>query len=209
MPDHTYLCGMTDMPVPHTDLTPLFQAFDLTPERRGDWWLVEGLYPAIRIWFSGRLLYIEVALSDDHSVTELYPANDGLVAFRDGMFAVLLSAFWNRHNPGMVTRQVIKRPDGPCQLFVGLYLRHVSEGERPPVPYLLFETIEAFVRESPLEGNTHWLSSRVGVDEEGSVADIRLDGARQPALEAAVQALDWRHDGRDYTLRNAVLIVKA
>jgi hypothetical protein len=208
MPNHTYLCDMTDLPVPHTDLTPLFQAFDLTPERRGDWWLVEGLYPAIRAQMEGRLLYVEIALAETQVLTELYPAEGGLEMFRNGVFPVLLSAFWNSHNPGMVTRQIIKRPDGPWQMFTGPHLRQIETGERPPVPYLLFETVEAFLREQPLDGDLHWLSTGIAVYEDGPIADIRLDGLRQPRLEAAVCALDWIYGGRDYNLRNTSLLTR-
>jgi hypothetical protein len=107
-----------------------------------------------------------------------------------------------------VTRQVIKRADGPWQVFTGPYLRRIA-GERPPVPYLLFETIESFLREQPLEGDVHWLSTGVAVDENGPAADIRLDDVRQSALESQICALDWQYDGRDYALRNAILAMKA
>jgi hypothetical protein len=154
------------------------------------------------------LLYIELALTESRTLTELYPLDAGLELFRDGVFPVLLSAFWNRHNPGQVTRQVIKRADGPWQVFTGPYLRRIA-GERPPVPYLLFETIESFLREQPLEGDVHWLSTGVAVDENGPAADIRLDDVRQSALESQICALDWQYDGRDYALRNAILAMKA
>jgi hypothetical protein len=55
----------------------------------------------------------------------------------------------------------------------------------------------------------HWLSTGIAVDEDGPIADIRLDSVRQPALESLICALDWLYDGRDYTLRNAMLLVKA
>jgi hypothetical protein len=190
------------------ELAALFTAHDLVPEARGDWLLVDGLYPASRVRASGHLLYIELALTESRTLTELYPLDAGLELFRDGVFPVLLSAFWNRHNPGQVTRQVIKRADGPWQVFTGPYLRRIA-GERPPVPYLLFETIESFLREQPLEGDVHWLSTGVAVDEDGPAADIRLDGVRQPALERQICALDWQYDGRDYALRNAILAMKA
>ncbi|HTM82724.1 DUF6348 family protein [Asticcacaulis sp.] len=199
---------MSDFTPLQADLAALFDAHGLSPEVRGDWLLVDGLYPAIRARIAGRLLYIELALTEDGSLTELYTVDGGLEMFRDGVFPLLLSAFWNRHNPGMVTRQIIKRDDGPWQVFVGLYLRRI-EGERPPVPYLLFETIEVFLREQPLDGDMHWLSTGVTVDEDGPAADIRLDGVRQPALENQICALDWLYDSRDYTLRNAILLVKA
>jgi hypothetical protein len=200
---------MSDLPVPHLDLTPLFAAFDLTPETRGDWWLVDGLYPAIRADAAGRLLTIHMALTETLHISETYPARDGLSLFHDGALPVLLSAFWGRHNPGQVTRQMIKRADGPWRIFVGRYLRQVESGERPPVPYLLFETIETFLREQPLDGDMHWLSVVISIDEEGSYADIRLNGQRQPELKQRLRALDWIYDGRDYTLRNTVLIAKA
>lgn len=190
------------------ELAALFTAHDLVPETRGDWLLVDGLYPASRVRASGHLLYIELALTESRTLTELYPLDAGLELFRDGVFPVLLSAFWNRHNPGQVTRQVIKRADGPWQVFTGPYLRRIA-GKRPPVPYLLFETIETFLREQPLEGDVHWLSTGVAVDEDGPAADIRLDGVRQPALERQICALDWQYDGRDYALRNAILAMKA
>jgi len=208
MPDHTYLCDMTDLPVPHTDLTPLFQAFDLTPERRGDWWLVEGLYPAIRVQTTGRVLTMDLALNENVRISELYPAEDGLSLFHDGALPLLLSAFWGRHDPGQVTRQVIKRTDGPWQVLTGRYLRQVESGERPPVPWLLFDTIDAFLKDAVLEGDIHWLSLGVAVDDDGACADIRLNGVRQPELEAAICALDWIYDGRDYKLRLAVLMMK-
>ena len=192
-----------------TEFAALFTAHDLMPETRGDWLLVDGLYPAIQSRIAGRLLYVELALSENHSLTELYPAENGLTVFRDGVFPLLLSAFWNRHNPGQVTRQVINRADGPWQVFIGPYLRQIETGERPPVPWLLFETIEAFLREQPLEGDMHWLSIGVAVDEDGPAADIKLDGVRQPALESTICALDWIYDGRGYTLRNAILIIRA
>ena len=190
------------------ELAALFTAHDLVPETRGDWLLVDGLYPAIRARASGHLLYIELALTESRTLTEPYPLDAGLELFRDGVFPVLLSVFWNRHNPGQVTRQVIKRADGPWQVFTGPYLRRIA-GERPPVPYLLFETIETFLREQPLEGDMHWLSTGVAVDEDGSAADIKLDDVRQSALESQICALDWQYDGRDYALRNAILAVKA
>lgn len=199
---------MTDLPVPHIDLTPLFSAYDLTPERHGEWWLVEGLYPALRVQSTGRSLTIDLALSEGVRVSETYPARDGLDMFLDGALSLLLSAFWGRHNPGQVSRQIIKRADGPWQVLTGRYLRQVETGERPPVPYPLFGTIEAFLKAQPLDGDMHWLSVGVLVDEDGPYADIRLDGQRQPSLETALRALDWHHDGRDYTLRLAVLMIK-
>ncbi len=208
MPACAYVQFMSDFKALHADLAALFEVHGLAPEIRGDWLLVDGLYPAIRAHMAGRLLYVELALTDGQSLTELYPAKDGLAAFRDGVFPVLLSAFWQRHNSGQVTHQLVKRTDGPGQIFVGRYLREVDKGERPPVPYLLFETVEAFLREQPLDDDMHWLSTGVAVDENGPAVDIKLDGIRQPALEDQIRALDWIYDGRDYTLRNAVLIIK-
>ncbi len=208
MPGRAYVREMSDFTHLQADLATLFNAHGLTPELRGNWFLVDGLYPAIRARTSGRLLYIELALAEGRSLTELYPIDSGLDMFRASAFSLLLSAFWNRHNPGLVTRQVIKRADGPWQVFVGLYLRRI-EGERPPVPYLLFETIEAFLSEQPLDGDIHWLSTGVAVDEDGTAADIRLDGVRQPVLESQICALDWLYDGHDYTLRNVMLVMKA
>ena len=199
---------MSDFTPLQADLAALFDANGLSAEVSGDWLLVDGLYPAIRARVAGRLLYIELALTENDSLTELYPADGGLEMFRDGVFPVLLSAFWNRYNPGRVTRQIIKRDDGPWQVFVGLYMRRI-EGERAPVPYLLFETIETFLREQPLDGDMHWLSTGVAVDEDGPIADIKLNGLHQPALESQICALDWIYDGRDYTLRNAMLVMKA
>jgi hypothetical protein len=190
------------------DLTPLFTACDLTPERRGDWWLLDGLYPAVQAEMTGTFS-VNIALTDSVRVSENYPAKDGLCLFRDGVFPLMLSAFWNRHDPGQVTRQIIRRSDGPWQVFVGRYLRQIATGERPPVPYLFFETIESFLRDQPLEGDMHWLSVGVSVDEDGAYSDIRLNGQRQPHLEKQIRALDWIYNHRDYTLRNAVLIVKA
>jgi len=162
------------------DLTPLFTACDLTPERRGDWWLLDGLYPAVQAEMTGTFS-VNIALTDSVRVRENY----------------------------QVTRQIIRRSDGPWQVFVGRYLRQIATGERPPVPYLFFETIESFLRDQPLEGDMHWLSVGVSVDEDGAYSDIRLNSQRQPHLEKQIRALDWIYNGRDYTLRNAVLIVKA
>ncbi len=199
---------MSDLPVPHINLTPLFSAFDLAPERRGDWWLIDGLYPAIRVQSTGRVMTIDLALSEDMRVSETYAADEGLSLFREGALPLLLSAFWGRHNPGQVTRQIIKRADGPWQVLTGRYLRQVETGERPPVPYLLFGTIEMFLKDQPLQGDIHWLSIGVSVDEDGPYADIRLNGIRQPELETAVRALDWIYDRRDYRLRLAVLMMR-
>lgn len=199
---------MSDLPVPHIDLTPLFSAFDLMPERRGDWWLVDGLYPAIRVQSTGRIITIDLALTEDLRISETYAADEGLSLFREGALPLLLSAFWGRHNPGQVTRQIIKRADGPWQILTGRYLRQVETGERPPVPYLLFGTIETFLKDQPLEGDIHWLSIGVSIDEEGPHADIRLNGIRQPELETAVRALDWIYDSRDYRLRLVVLMMR-
>ena len=204
-----YLKMMNDFTQLQPDLAALLHNHGLIPEVSGDWLMVDGLCPAIRAHNAGRLLYVELQLTSRRRVTELYPVRNGLRSFRDGVFPVLLSAFWHRHNPGLVTRKLIKRSDGPWQIFTGLYLRHVDEGERPPVPYLLFETIEAFLRQERFESDMHWLSIGVAVDEDGPSADIKLDGARQPILEARVRALDWIYDGRDYTLRNSVLLIKA
>ena len=209
MSGRSYLEKMSDFTQLQPDLAALFDSHGLRPEVHADWLLVDGLCPAIRAHTAGRLLYVELQLTNGKRVTELYPVKDSLKPFSDGAFPVLLSAFWNHHNPGLVTRQLIKRSDGPWQIFTGLYLRQVDEGERPPVPYLLFETIEAFLRQERLESDMHWLSIGVAVDEDGPSADIKLDGVRQPILEARVRALDWIYDGRDYTLRNAVLIIKA
>ena len=208
IPAYDYVTRMNDFAAFHTELKGLFEVHGLIPDEIGHWLMIDGLYPAIQAYITGRLLYIEVALADDQSATEIYPAEGGLAVFGEGVFPVLLSAFWNRHNPGRVTRQVIKRMDGPWQIFAGLYQRQI-EGERPPVPYLLFETIEAFLKEAFLDGNLHWLSTGIAVDEDGSAVNIKLDGERQPALEARIRGLDWIYDGRDYTLRNTILAVKA
>jgi len=200
---------MSELPVPHIDLTPLFAAQDLTPEQRGNWWLVDGLYPAIHVHADGHVLTIDLALTENVRVSETYPAKNGLSLFRDGALPLLLSAFWGRHNPGQVTRQVIRRADGPWQIFTGPYLRQVETGERPPVPYLLFETIAACLQAYPADGDIHWLSVNVAIDEEGPYADIRLNDQRLPGLETAIRALDWLYDGRDYRLRNAALLIRA
>lgn len=199
---------MSDLPVPYIDLTPLFSAFDLTPERRGDWWLVDGLYPAIRVHATGRVMTIDLALNEDLRISETYAADEGLSLFHDGALPLLLSAFWGRHNSGQVTRQIIKRADGPWQVLTGRYLRQVETGERPPVPWLLFGMIETFLKGTMLAGDLHWLSIDVAVDEDGACADIRLNGGRQPELEAAVHALDWLYDDRDYRLRLAMLMLR-
>ena len=76
------------------------------------------------------------------------------------------------------------------------------------MPYLLFGTIETFLKDRPLRGELHWLSIGVSVDEDGPYADIRFNGTRQPELEAAVRTLDWTYDGRDYRLRLVVLVIR-
>jgi hypothetical protein len=199
---------MSDFSALRTDLAALFEACGLNPEVRGDWLLVDGLYPAVRVHTTGRILTIDLSLNENLRISEIYPAGDGLSPFHDGALPLLLSAFWGRHNPGQVTRQIIKRADGPWQILTGRYLRQIETGERPPVPWLLFGTIDDFLRDAVLEGDIHWLSLGVAVDNDGAYADIRLNGARQPELEAAICALDWIYDDRDYRLRLAILMMR-
>ncbi|ESQ86306.1 hypothetical protein AEAC466_03660 [Asticcacaulis sp. AC466] len=200
---------MTDFHAMHPELTTLFTDHDLVPETRGNWLLLDDAFPAVRAHATGRLLTVEIALDAHRVITELYPLDAGLDLFRDGSFPVLRSAFWQSHDPNIVLTQVIRRPDGPWRVFTGRYLRHVATEERPPLPYRLFETVQAFLHDRPLSSDLHWLSTGVAVDSDGPAADIRLDGARQPALEAAVSALDWLHDGRDYTVRNTLVLTRA
>ncbi|MDV6330515.1 DUF6348 family protein [Asticcacaulis sp. 201] len=200
---------MTDFHALHPALTALFTAHRLVPETRRDWLLLDDAFPAVRAHVSGRLLTVEIALDTHKVITELYPLDAGLDLFRDGSFPVLRSVFWQGHDPDSVLTQVIRRIDGPWRLFIGRYLRHVASGERPPLPYSLFETVQAFLHDAPLSGDLHWLSTGVAVDADGPAVDIRLDGTRQPALEGAVSALDWVHDGRDYTVRNTLVLTRA
>ncbi len=104
--------------------------------------------------------------------------------------------------------RIIRRFDGLWRIDTGLYVREIT-GERPPVPYLLFGTIEAFVREHPFSGDLHWLFTSVSVGQGGVTAHIQLDDRRQPVLESQISALDWVYDGRDYRLRNVTLIRRA
>jgi|GEM_PF-1308397 len=209
MPGGAYVRVMDETPDLQTELATLFTAHDLRPERRGVWWLVDGLYPAISAQTIGPALTVDIALNEALRIHSTYPASNGVPLFRDDAFPLLLSAFWNRHNPGRVTRQILLRDNGPWQVFTGPYLRQIETGERPPVPYLLFETVAVFLRAHPPAGDIHWLSLNVTVNAEGPYADIRLNNQRQPELETAICALDWLHDGRDYRLHNAVLLMRA
>ncbi len=171
--------------------------------------MVENQYPAVRMAALGSVLSIDIRLDETRTLTDLYTRTPGLDLFRDGAFHVLLSAFWQRHDPRFVTQQTLKCANETRRLFVGRYLREVDTGERPPVPYDLFGTVETFLRDLRLTDSYHWLSTVGTVDEDGTFADIRLDGVRQPDLEATINQLDWIYDGRDYRLRNAIAILKA
>ena len=170
--------------------------------------MVGDQYPAIRLRSLGSFINIEIQLDETRAVSDIYSDVNGPTLFHDGAFHVLLNAFWERQDRRFVTQQTLNRPDGAWRLFVGRYLREIHKGERPPVPYGLFGAVETFLHEQPLTGDYHWLSTKVSVDEDGAVADIRLDGIRRPELEATIGHLDWIHDGRDYSLRNAIAILR-
>ncbi len=187
------------------DLPALFASRGLKARAFNGWWLVDGLFPALRLRDEDPLT-VDIAFDETRVVRETYDADYGLDAFADGVLPVLLSAYWGGHDPNIVIRSVIKRPDGPWQLLTGRYLRTIEFGERPPVPYGFFGAIEGFLRGHRLHTDTHWLSVLITVTSAGAEAEIRLDGQRQPDLEAAIAALDWVYDGRGYTVRNAVLI---
>jgi len=207
-PASAYLRIMTGF-LPPSELTTLFNAHGLTATPHRDWWLVDDLYPALRLTASDGMVSAEIALDEERTVSELYPPATGLTLFRDGVFPLLMSVFWQKHDPNTVTHQVIRRADGPWQVFVGRYLREVATGERPPVPYGLFGALEAFLKDAALDRDLHWLSTGVAVDEDGPIVRVRLDGVRQTALEDQLRALDWIYDGRDYSLRNVMLAVRS
>ena len=195
------------------DLSGLLRAERLAPQTRGDWVLVDDAFPALRAHADQGRLHVELALYDGRIVRESFPddggPDDGWARFRDGPFRVFLSAFWQRHNPGLVAREVWKRGDGPWLALIGPYLREADAGEAAPVPYPLFGVVQDFVRRQAMEDDLHWLSLHIDVaDGEAQVA-ARFDNAEQPELAEALRALDWPRDGRVHALRNFTLLARS
>jgi hypothetical protein len=190
-------------------LADLLRAERLAPQRRGDWLLIDDAFPALRAHVGQDALRVELALYDGRVIRETFAPQAGLAAFSDGPLRVFLSAFWERHNPGLVAREVWKRTDGPWLAITGPYLRESSAGEAAPVPYPLFGRVQDFVREAVLDDDLHWLSMQVSVVEGQAHVAAQLDNIEQPELADAVRALDWPRDARTHVLRNFMLLARS
>lgn len=190
-------------------LADLLRAERLAPQRRGDWLLIDDAFPALRAHLDQGALRVELALYDGRVIRERFAAQDGLMAFSDGPLRVFLSAFWERHNPGLVAREVWKRVDGPWLAITGPYLRQVSSGEAAPVPYRLFGLVRDFVREAALDDDLHWLSMQVSVVEGQAHVAVQFDNVEQPELADALRALDWPRDARTHAMRNFMLLARS
>lgn len=191
------------------DLADLFRAEGLKPDMRGDWVLIDDAFPALRAHVVGAHLHVELALYDGRVMRESFAASGGLTAFRDGPFQVFLSTFWGRHHPGLVARELWKRPDGPWLAIIGPYQREVSAGEKAPVPYLLFEIVKNHIAGQTLDEDLHWLSLRVEIDQGEPRISAQLDMIDQPELVRALARLDWPCDGRTHALRNFTLLARS
>lgn len=193
----------------HDDLTALFADVHLAPDIRGDWVLVDDAFPALRAHSQDGQLHIDIALYDGRMIRETYAASGGMAQFRDGVLPVLLSTFWARHNPGLVAREVWKRPDGPWLALIGPYLREVGNGEKVPVPYALFGLVRNYIHDLRLDDDLHWLSLQVSASDGRSHISARLDNVEQPLLTEILRDLDWPSGGRAHTLRNFMLLARS
>jgi len=205
----SYIRDMSDSSHPDQTLIDLMASYGLKPSSCDTWVSANESYPAFRARASSTLFQVEIRLDEGRSVTENYPQPAGYDMFKDGAFQVYLSSFMGRHNPRFVAIERLHRSDGPWQFLIGLYQREVSQGEPVPVPYEVFLILEDFLKKTSLPCPYHWLSVGVAVDQDGPVAEIRLDGRRQPSLESELCALNWPFDVRDYRLRNVSVVRKA
>jgi len=200
LPDYRALQG---------DLATLFAAERLTPQTRGDWVLLDDAFPALRAHVEGSRLHTELALYDGRVIRESFPLSGGMASFRDGPFRVFLSTFWERHNPGLVAREVWKRPDGPWLALIGPYQREASSGEKAPVPYPLFAIVRNFAHDMRLDTDLHWLSMQVSLRDGDAQVTTQIDNIEQPELAETLAALDWPDDDRVHSLRNFVLLARS
>ncbi len=206
----------------HTDLSnilcKLMKAHDVDYEMENEWIVPYGRLPAIRAsWWPGEesgRLDIEVFLEDDRKIYECFAGfgsgNDGinnaLENFVVNSYHVLLSAFWECHDPEQVEVEKWKIHGSEYVAYIGSIGTRASEGIQPHVPDSFFETIEKSIKATALEKETHWFRHFFcDIQGERTFESLKDNDTWQEGHKA-IENLSWKKSTGYYSARNFLVL---
>lgn len=203
-------------------LAKLLNAHGVDFAEESGWLLPYAKLPAVRAtWYDSEdrpsgLLRIEVYIKLDQVLEECFAGmptkegklNDAMGNFVTNSFHVLLSAFWNKHDPEQVETENWHIGGENYVAFIGPYGIRGAEGTQRVIPQEAFKTIEKSISSSVLSKDVNWFRiffCNIGNGEMVFEA-LQNNGIWESGV-SALKSLDWQEKDQYYSFRNFIVLV--
>ena len=213
--------GAAPAPGPQAWLRDLLDRHGLESTVRDQWVLPDDRLPAIRgSWHPGERhgrLGVQVLVRDGVLVDERFAGigagdaglADALSNFTLNSFHVLLSALWDRHDPGQVETAAWTIAGRRFDAFIGGIGTRTSAGVTAPIPADMTSLLAAAIRGEPLERDLHWFRFYVGQVKGEFTFEALKDNEHWPAGVDALASCGWTPVDAFYSARLFMVLREA
>ncbi|MDR9767896.1 DUF6348 family protein [Shewanella baltica] len=198
----------------------LLQGHDVPFHIENEWVVPYGELPAIRsTWFqkeTSGVFEVEVLLDGGRIINECFSGVgvskegilNGLENFCANSFHVLLSSFWNKHDPNQVEIENWSLHGIHYKAYIGNLGTRATEGVEVSVPKALFESLEKAIKNEVLASEISWFRVFFGsVSGEFTFEALKENEVWEKGI-SMLRELPWGKSEGYYSVRQFIVLRK-
>ncbi len=204
-------------------LKELLIAHEVEFIEENEWLVPFSKLPAIRAtWLpnasqSSGLLQIDVFIEENILIEECFAGlgtdaeglKDAFNNFSVNSLHVLLSAFWGKHDPQQVDKEIWHINGSDHTVYIGPFGNRGANSEHPGVPDQAFGIIENNIKNSNIKNQYNWFRTFFcNIGDSEKIYEALHNNEKWLNGENALKSLDWPVSNDYYSTRNFIIAIK-
>ena len=202
-------------------LCDLFEGHEVPFHTENEWVVPYGRLPAVRAtWFQKEgsgVFEVEVLLEDNRIINECFSGfgegKDGILSglenFCVNSFHVLLSAFWDKHEPEQVQIENWAISGKEYKAYIGNFGTRATSGVEPVIPENLFDNIENSIRMDNLGDNVSWFRFFFASVSGDFIFEALKENEIWETGISTLKSIPWGSPEGYYSVRNFIVLKHA
>ncbi len=204
-------------------LKKIFEAHNVEFSEKNGWVIPYSKLPAIRsTWYpndekSSGLLQIEVFIEEGKILEECFAGfpsdngklNDAYENFSRNSLHVMLSAFWEKHDPQQVEKESWNINNSSYSIYIGPFGNRGGNGIEPRIPENTLDQIENAIKRTNITDKYNWFRTFYGnVGNSETVYEALKNNETWSEGLDALKSVNWVMSDQYYSTRNFIIVVK-
>jgi len=204
-------------------LKKIFEAHNVAFSEGNGWIIPYSKLPAIRsTWYpndekSSGLLQIEVFIEEGKILEECFAGfpsdhgklNDAYENFSRNSLHVMLSAFWEKHDPQQVEKESWNINNSSYSIYIGPFGNRGGSEIEPRIPENTFDQIENAIKRTNITDKYNWFRTFYGnVGNSETVYEALKNNETWTEGLDALKSVNWIISDQYYSTRNFIIVVK-